>query len=464
MSPPPILGWTPSSPEGDVVDIAACQFTFQLDGARDDSPSMPSAEVSSPPSSMGLMTTTATETIPRPPNAFIIFRTEYARLHYTPKGARSRRDVSKSLQSGATVSRKAGDAWHLLPPDQKLYYHQLAVQAKKKHAQDYPGYQYRPRRRKMGSLRAHPTPKRRRHSPASTLCTVSDTITRSSTSSPFVEQPPLSPETLRSALVLDPAVAAKADRRRSSSVPVTFEEQNLYTSAFLPEERWERPAQTKRRSRSVTQDWAPSFQAPEPLFDPRSPQSTVFSLGLGLHPSPVRPCSPHLPVDTLDPAALFIPTQHMSPLAAVASSLANWNGELTSPRTMTTPPAAPIAPQPIRPNPPMWVGSPDTTLLYQPSPSPNVEERARSLTPLANIQWPLDSTGQYVFGTPVRWDGAAYDRLKHTNNSGNYAYEAALREYEPGLQERVHGMDYANTDFNFPGPELDFSPAAELHF
>ncbi|KAJ7231874.1 hypothetical protein B0H12DRAFT_995525, partial [Mycena haematopus] len=86
--------------------------------------------------------------IPRPPNAFIIFRTEYARLHYIPKGTKSRRDVKKPMHLGASVSRKAGDAWHLLPPEQKLHYYQLAVQAKKKHGQDYPNYQYRPRRRK----------------------------------------------------------------------------------------------------------------------------------------------------------------------------------------------------------------------------------------------------------------------------------------------------------------------------
>jgi hypothetical protein len=49
----------------------------------------------------------------------------------------------------------------------------------------------------------------------------------------------------------------------------------------LRRERWQRPAESKRRSRSVNQDWMSLLpvltDAPQPTaFDPRSPQVGVF--------------------------------------------------------------------------------------------------------------------------------------------------------------------------------------------
>ncbi|KAJ7019813.1 hypothetical protein C8F04DRAFT_878235, partial [Mycena alexandri] len=78
---------------------------------------------------------------PRPPNSFIIFRTEYARLHRNHK-SRARRDSIKDLTR--TLSGKAADAWRELPPKQKQHYQHLAELAKEKHALEFPNYQYRP--------------------------------------------------------------------------------------------------------------------------------------------------------------------------------------------------------------------------------------------------------------------------------------------------------------------------------
>ncbi|KAJ7117702.1 hypothetical protein C8R44DRAFT_544977, partial [Mycena epipterygia] len=86
--------------------------------------------------------------IPRPRNSFIIFRTEFARLH-TPRTSRSRRGAVKAL--GRSVSGKAADAWRLLPPEKKQIYQQLAELEKDQHARDYPNYQYRPRRRETAA-------------------------------------------------------------------------------------------------------------------------------------------------------------------------------------------------------------------------------------------------------------------------------------------------------------------------
>ncbi|KAJ7504175.1 hypothetical protein B0H11DRAFT_1645005, partial [Mycena galericulata] len=80
--------------------------------------------------------------IPRPRNSFIIFRTEFARLHHNPRGTRPRRTSIKTL--GRTVSREAGDAWRALPPHEKHKYQRLAELEKERHAILYPDYQYRP--------------------------------------------------------------------------------------------------------------------------------------------------------------------------------------------------------------------------------------------------------------------------------------------------------------------------------
>jgi hypothetical protein len=256
-----------------VVDIppqasSSCQFTFDWKVDPVDS-----AQISSPPPSQGILNTTAVgkEKIPRPQNSFFIFRTEFSRLYRNSRDKKSRREDSKT--TGLPFSRMAGEAWRMLPPEEKRRYHHLAELAKEQHARDYPNYQYRPKRSERAARRTIP-------SPTLTISTVRDTSDCVTLCSP-AEQPPSSPEAELPPKV-DPAV--KADRRRSSSVPVTWGE-HLYTATLWPDElgrerwerpeKWERPGQAKRRSRSVTEDWArlaPSFQAHEPTFDPRSPQ------------------------------------------------------------------------------------------------------------------------------------------------------------------------------------------------
>ncbi|KAF8903388.1 hypothetical protein CPB85DRAFT_1438342 [Mucidula mucida] len=84
---------------------------------------MPSSASSSAPS---------TTTIPRPPNSFILFRQEYARLYADPK---------------TLVSKSAGEAWRALSDEDKQYY--TAVE-KEKHAEKYPAYRFRPQKKEIG--------------------------------------------------------------------------------------------------------------------------------------------------------------------------------------------------------------------------------------------------------------------------------------------------------------------------
>ncbi|KAF9023797.1 high mobility group box, partial [Hymenopellis radicata] len=70
--------------------------------------------------------------IPRPPNSFILFRQEYARLHTNPK----------TFQSN--VSKNAGEAWRALSAKDKQHYKDLAAVQKEKHMAKYPDYRFRP--------------------------------------------------------------------------------------------------------------------------------------------------------------------------------------------------------------------------------------------------------------------------------------------------------------------------------
>ncbi|KAJ7491910.1 high mobility group box domain-containing protein, partial [Mycena latifolia] len=81
--------------------------------------------------------------IRRPKNPFIIFRSEFARLHHNPRSRRG----GVNPTPGRSVSRKAGDAWRLLSPKEKAHYQHLAELEKEQHARDHPNYQYRPQRR-----------------------------------------------------------------------------------------------------------------------------------------------------------------------------------------------------------------------------------------------------------------------------------------------------------------------------
>ncbi|KAJ6581817.1 hypothetical protein B0H19DRAFT_1061322 [Mycena capillaripes] len=462
MSTPRVFGWAPSSPEGDFVDLpsqASRQFTFKVERLA------PSSLPSAP--SEGLLTTTTVERqIPRPPNSFIIFRTEFSQRHKNARGSRARRDVK---EIGVTVSRKAADAWRKLSPEEKQPYQRRAELAKEQHARDYPNYQYRPRRGDRVLRRTPPAPKERRASPALTFSTVRDTSDLLGLSPP-AEEPPSSPESERPPPAVDPAV--KSDRRRSSSVPVTWGEL-LYTSTLWPEDlgrdrweradKWDRPAQAKRRSRSVSGQWIPppqTFQVEQPVsFDPRSPQNAFFSPSV--YPTPFRVQSPRAHLDTLNPAALFAPTQHMSPMTAIVSSLAGWDG--TVPANPVAPQFAPMAPQPLRFNQPAWLASPET--MPDPGPSPEFgSDGAGPLTPLPTDQWALDPDAQSVFGAST-WDGAVHGR--GASDPEDYVRTAALQEYELGLRERVHcmGEPIDNNDFTYFGAlELDFDRASDQQF
>jgi len=81
--------------------------------------------------------------VPRPRNAFIIFRCEYSRKH-----ARDSNDTSdKSSRSDKTLSKRAAEEWRCLSAEEREQYKILAEQEKAAHDFQNPDYRFKPVRR-----------------------------------------------------------------------------------------------------------------------------------------------------------------------------------------------------------------------------------------------------------------------------------------------------------------------------
>lgn len=75
--------------------------------------------------------------IPRPRNAFILFRQHHHQAVL---------DEGNVIKTNPDVSRELGKRWRALDPEEKAYWNKLAEDEKKKHSEKYPGYRYIPRR------------------------------------------------------------------------------------------------------------------------------------------------------------------------------------------------------------------------------------------------------------------------------------------------------------------------------
>ncbi|GME88288.1 unnamed protein product [Ambrosiozyma monospora] len=75
--------------------------------------------------------------IPRPRNAFILFRQKHHQALL---------EEGNVIRTNPDVSRELGRRWRNLPPEEKEYWNKQAAEEKKRHAEKYPGYKYTPRR------------------------------------------------------------------------------------------------------------------------------------------------------------------------------------------------------------------------------------------------------------------------------------------------------------------------------
>lgn len=82
--------------------------------------------------------------VARPRNAFIIFRCEYARRH-SKLGRGVKRGTGPASEK--SLSKRAGEAWHQLPREEKKRFKTLADQERSEHARLHPDYRFRPAKR-----------------------------------------------------------------------------------------------------------------------------------------------------------------------------------------------------------------------------------------------------------------------------------------------------------------------------
>ncbi|KAF9014613.1 hypothetical protein BDZ89DRAFT_887002, partial [Hymenopellis radicata] len=77
--------------------------------------------------------------IPRPPNAFMLFRSDcIARIK-----AQAAKD-NRGEKRQQVLSRVAGEAWHLLAPEARLQWQEKAAKVFAEHQAKYPGYKFTP--------------------------------------------------------------------------------------------------------------------------------------------------------------------------------------------------------------------------------------------------------------------------------------------------------------------------------
>ena len=162
-----LLGWTP--PHGtDWVHVDCPDFHSELDHSfsslsTSSSPSETTGGRTGPPQ--------GSDSVPRPRNAFIIFRCEWVQLYLyqrrmqDPKTPRPLRTIPLSgISKEPSLSMRASIAWRQMSPEEKEPYEALAKKERDDHATKYPGYRFCPRtrtskrkkRNNKGSKRLYP--------------------------------------------------------------------------------------------------------------------------------------------------------------------------------------------------------------------------------------------------------------------------------------------------------------------
>lgn len=268
-----ILGWKPATKDSAPVQIpreTSRPFTFQYsnpDIANHSRSSSQSFEASSPASS----TTSSFKASPsrereskpskkndptwvaRPRNPFIIFRCDFSREHAKDSETGAKRGAGAS--SDKTLSKRAGDAWHQLPDEEKNRYKILAEREKNEHARANPNYRFKPTKR-TGDLRrvrttgSLPLSRRTLKTPTSLSPTRVPVDQASVPGSPYLPSSyPSSPSPATPTRTVVSSV--KAQHRRSASMPVVQGHPFILPLSDIP-----KPLRPDiKRSKSITEGW-----------------------------------------------------------------------------------------------------------------------------------------------------------------------------------------------------------------
>ncbi|THV03719.1 HMG-box, partial [Dendrothele bispora CBS 962.96] len=73
--------------------------------------------------------------IPRPPNAFMLFRADFVRQKHVPGSVET---------NHGSLSKIIGSCWRSLPPKDKQHWEILARKEKQAHKERWPDYKFRP--------------------------------------------------------------------------------------------------------------------------------------------------------------------------------------------------------------------------------------------------------------------------------------------------------------------------------
>ncbi|KAJ4466536.1 high mobility group box domain-containing protein, partial [Lentinula aciculospora] len=69
----------------------------------------------------------------RPPNAFMLFRSDFLKRDVIPPSVEKRQQ---------TLSRIAGEVWNLMPAQEKKEWHEKSAEALRLHNEKYPNYKF----------------------------------------------------------------------------------------------------------------------------------------------------------------------------------------------------------------------------------------------------------------------------------------------------------------------------------
>ncbi|KAH9483644.1 Repressor of filamentous growth 1 [Psilocybe cubensis] len=223
--------------------------------------------------------------VARPRNEFILFRCDYVRKH-SREGKRVRRPPGAEAEK--TLSKQAAEAWHHLPPEERLYWKERANGERNEHARRYPDYRYRPKKSAAG---------RRRQ-------------TRSSPN----KQQSGSPEKVPAPNASDKEPASPTVTRHTSVADLTMNRMRPRRSVSVPELKTE-PVQHRRLRSTASQGWITiSNSTVGPDTQRRSSQEYLST-------------STRIMSDVAQGEYSVSPAPLPRLLQASSSSLLNWNGE-----------------------------------------------------------------------------------------------------------------------------------------
>ncbi|KDQ52175.1 hypothetical protein JAAARDRAFT_62109 [Jaapia argillacea MUCL 33604] len=137
---------SPARPVQFAPNVTPVSFAEPEDDSSDlDEPGSPSAATLFPPSQEPAPTQTRRRVppgkrpsqgyIPRPPNAFMLFRAEFVKQKHVPGSIET---------SHGSLSKIIGNCWRSLPLDEKKVWEKRARAAKAEHKVKYPHYRFRP--------------------------------------------------------------------------------------------------------------------------------------------------------------------------------------------------------------------------------------------------------------------------------------------------------------------------------